>query len=54
MVTLRTIKNRAELRRHTSLTSLGANATRWSSAFMRLERSCVSATRSSASMRSTT
>ncbi|KAG3116749.1 hypothetical protein PI124_g4727 [Phytophthora idaei] len=38
MVALRTIKKRAELRRHTSLTLLRANATRWSSTFMMLER----------------
>ncbi|KAG3110752.1 hypothetical protein PI125_g9741 [Phytophthora idaei] len=38
MAALRTIKNRAELRRHTSLAPLRANATRWSSIFMMLER----------------
>ncbi|KAG2783797.1 hypothetical protein Pcac1_g6349 [Phytophthora cactorum] len=38
MVALRTIKNRAELRRHTSLAPLRANATRWSSTFIMLER----------------
>ncbi|KAG3106301.1 hypothetical protein PI125_g13238 [Phytophthora idaei] len=38
MVALRTIRNRAELRRHTSLAPLRANTTRWSSTFMMLER----------------
>ncbi|KAG2905099.1 hypothetical protein PC119_g20569 [Phytophthora cactorum] len=38
MVALRTIKNCAELRRHTSLAPLCAKATRWSSTFMMLER----------------
>ncbi|KAG3115224.1 hypothetical protein PI124_g5171 [Phytophthora idaei] len=38
MVALRVIKNRAELRRHTSLALLRANATRWNSTFMMLER----------------
>ncbi|KAG6945786.1 hypothetical protein JG687_00017084 [Phytophthora cactorum] len=41
MVALRTIKNCAELRRHTSLAPLCAKATRWSSTFMMLERSIV-------------
>ncbi|KAE9035958.1 hypothetical protein PR001_g4677 [Phytophthora rubi] len=34
---LRTLKNRAELRRHTPLTPLWSKATRWSSTFMMLE-----------------
>ncbi|KAG6944417.1 hypothetical protein JG688_00017085, partial [Phytophthora aleatoria] len=38
MVALRTIKNRAELRHHTSLATLRANATRWSPTLMMLER----------------
>ncbi|KAG2817372.1 hypothetical protein JG687_00003873 [Phytophthora cactorum] len=38
MVALRAIKNRAELRRHTSLALLRANATRWNSTCMMLER----------------
>ncbi|KAG3200898.1 hypothetical protein PC128_g4296 [Phytophthora cactorum] len=38
MVALRTMKNRAELRRRTSLAPLRANTTRWSSTFMTLER----------------
>ncbi|KAG3180741.1 hypothetical protein PC128_g15458 [Phytophthora cactorum] len=38
MVALRTIKSGAELRHHTSLAPLRANATRWSSTFMMLER----------------
>lgn len=38
MAALRTTKNRVELRRHTSLAPLRANATRWSSTFMMLER----------------
>jgi hypothetical protein len=38
MAALRTIKNRAELRRHTSLAPLRANATRWSSTFVMMER----------------
>ncbi|KAG3085744.1 hypothetical protein PI124_g18385 [Phytophthora idaei] len=38
MVALQTIKNRTELRRHTSFAPLRANATRWSSTFMMLER----------------
>ncbi|KAG4228883.1 hypothetical protein PC116_g22773 [Phytophthora cactorum] len=38
MVALQTIKNRTELRRHTCFAPLRANATRWSSTFMMLER----------------
>ncbi|ETI37887.1 hypothetical protein L914_15654 [Phytophthora nicotianae] len=38
MLALRTTKNPAELRRHTSLVPLRANATRWISIFMILER----------------
>ncbi|KAG3245698.1 hypothetical protein PI124_g9565 [Phytophthora idaei] len=38
MVALRATKNRAELRRHKSLALLRANATRWNSTFMMLER----------------
>ncbi|KAG2836959.1 hypothetical protein PC110_g14594 [Phytophthora cactorum] len=38
MVALRAIKNRAELRRYKSLALLRANATRWNSTFMMLER----------------
>ncbi|KAG3112374.1 hypothetical protein PI124_g8410 [Phytophthora idaei] len=38
MAALRTIKNRAELRRHASLAPLRANSTRWRSTFMMLER----------------
>ncbi|KAG2994208.1 hypothetical protein PC120_g22065 [Phytophthora cactorum] len=38
MVALRTIKNCADLRHHTSLAPLRANATRWSPTLMMLER----------------